>query len=164
MKAVWNPTQYTTRTKLTIYQSCVLTTLLYGSEYWRISEQDMSRLSSFHTTSLRRILRIFWPRRISNKQLLEETNQEDMRTVITRRRWKWIGDVLRKDKSITRIAVRWTPEEARKKGRPKTTWRRTVGMETKEAGHSWGTTERLARDRPVWRNFVAALNASRRGR
>ncbi|XP_041367019.1 snake venom metalloproteinase BaP1-like [Gigantopelta aegis] len=53
------------------------------------------------------------------------------------RRWKWIGHVLRKDDtSITRTAVRWTPEGKRKRGRPKTTWRPTVEIEMKETGHA----------------------------
>ncbi|XP_041356848.1 uncharacterized protein LOC121374038 [Gigantopelta aegis] len=165
MKAVWKSAQYSTRTKLRIYQSCILTTFLYGSECWRMTEKDMSRLSSFHTTSLRRILRIFWPRKISNEQVLEETNQESMRTIITRRRWKWISHVLQKeDTSITKTAECWTHKWKRKRGRPKTTWRRTVELEMKETGHSCGTIERLARDRPAWRNFVAALNATRRDR
>ncbi|XP_041361891.1 solute carrier organic anion transporter family member 5A1-like [Gigantopelta aegis] len=48
--------------------------------------------------------------------------------------------------------------------RPKTTWRRTVEIEMKETGYSWGTIERLARGRPVWRNFIAALSAIRHDR
>ena len=35
-------------------------------------------------------------------------------------------------------------------------WRK-IAVEIKEAGRSWGTIERSARDRPVWMNFVAAL-------
>ena len=38
--------------------------------------------------------------------------------------------------------------------------RRIVEVETKEAGRSWGMIERLARDRPVWVNFVAALETA----
>ncbi|XP_041376761.1 uncharacterized protein LOC121389226 [Gigantopelta aegis] len=125
----------------------------------------MSRSFSFHSASLRRILRIFWPRQISIEQVPEETNQESMQTIISRRWWKWIGHVLRKeDTSITRTAVRWTPEMKTKRGRPKTTWRRTVEIEMKETGQSSGTIERLARDRLAWRNFVAAINATRHGR
>jgi len=37
---------------------------------------------------------------------------------------------------------------------------RIVEVETKEAGRSCGTIERLARDRPVWVNFVAALETA----
>ena len=41
-----------------------------------------------------------------------------------------IGHVLRQNRnSHTNIALSWTPEGKRKRGRPKTTWRRTVERE-----------------------------------
>ena len=82
---VWRYSQYSTRTKLRIYQSCVLSTLLYGSECWRMTESDITKLSVFHTKNLRRILRIFWPDAISNQQLLARCNQDSMETIIMRR-------------------------------------------------------------------------------
>ena len=63
---------------------------------------------------LRKIHRIFWLKTISNRDLLARCQQEDMETIITRRRWCWIGHVLRKDaNSITKVAIHWTPEGKR---------------------------------------------------
>ena len=59
LSPVWKSQQYKTHTKLKLYKSCVLTTLLYGSECWRMTEKDISKLSSFHTKNLRKIVRIF---------------------------------------------------------------------------------------------------------
>jgi len=59
---VWQSSQYSTKTKLMLYQSCVLPTLLYGSECRRMPVSGLNQLSTFHIKSLRRILRIFWPR------------------------------------------------------------------------------------------------------
>ena len=125
-----------------------MSTLLYGSECWRITEHDLAKLSSFHTTSLRKIRRIFWPRTISNRDLLARCQQEDMETIITRKRWRWIVHVLRKDaNSITKVAIHWTPEGKRKRDRPKKTWQRTVEAEMKNMNLSWGTIQWLASDR-----------------
>ncbi|RXN04778.1 endonuclease-reverse transcriptase [Labeo rohita] len=162
---VWRSSQNSVHTKLRIYQSCVLSALLYGSECWRMTEGDLNKLSTFHTTSLRKILRIFWPRKISNHDLLQRCKQEDMDTIITRRRWRWIAHVMRKDcTSISKTALHWTPEGKRKRGRPKNTWRRTVEAELKTLNHTWGTIEKLAKDRQKWMIFVAALHTSRRNR
>lgn len=60
LNRVWKSSQYTTRTKLKLYNSCVLPTLLYGSECWRMTENDQQKLYTFHTKSLRRIMKIFW--------------------------------------------------------------------------------------------------------
>ena len=80
-----------------------------------------------HTTCLRKIARIFWPRKISNVDLLKLTRQEDISITFVRRRWQWIGHILRGNTDgIARVALHWTPEGKRKRGRPKITWRRTV--------------------------------------
>ena len=114
--------QYSTKTKLRLYQSCVLSTLLYGSECWRMTESDLNKLSTFHTKNLRRILRIFWPETISNQHLLACRNQDSMGTIIMRRRWRWIGHVMRrKPGDISPTALHWTPEGNWKRGRPKNT-------------------------------------------
>jgi len=59
MNNVWKSSQYSTKTKLRLCQSCVLSTLLYGSKCWRMTECDLNKVSTFHTKNLRRILRIF---------------------------------------------------------------------------------------------------------
>ena len=74
----------------------------------------------------------------------------------------WPNHVIRKDsRSHTKTALHWTPDGKRKRGRPKTTWRRTVEAELKEMNQTWGTIERMAKDCHQWRAFVAALHASR---
>ena len=161
MSNIWRSALYGTNTKLKLYQSCVVSTLLYGSESWRMTEADLTKLCSFHTTCLRRILRILWPEKISNGDLLRRCGLEDMGNIITRRRWRWIGHVLRREpQSIARTALHWTPDGKRKRGRPRTTWRRTVEYEMKAMQHSWGSLTKLAQDRQRWRNFVGALDTT----
>jgi len=53
----------------------------------------------FYSKSLRRILRIFWPNKISNEDLLRQCNQKSMVTLLIRMRWKWIGHVIRRDQN-----------------------------------------------------------------
>ena len=109
-----------------------------------------------------KIQRISRPKTISNRDLLARCQQEDTETIITRKRCRWIGHVLRKDaNSITKVSIHWTPEGKRKRGRPKTSWPRAVKAEM-NMNHSWGTIQRLASDRQGWRSFVAALPANRR--
>ena len=125
------------------YNSCVLSVLLYGSECWKMTDKDINKLSTFHNTCLRKIMKIFWPNKISNKDLHNITNTKDMKTWLIQKRWRWLGHVLRKPyEDMTKVALRWTPEGERKRGRPKTTWRRTIENEIKERGYTWGTIER----------------------
>ena len=51
-----------------------------------------------------------------------------------------------------RIALTWTPEGRRKRGRPKETWRRTVERERGELGFKgWAEAGSCAKDREAWR-------------
>ena len=98
----------------------------------------------------------------TNTSLLDLCKQENMDTILMRRRWKWIRHVIRKEQdNITKTALHWTLEGKRKRGRPKNTWRRTVEGELKTLHHTWGSVKTLAQDRLKWRSFVAALRASR---
>jgi hypothetical protein len=48
-----------------------------------------------------------------------------MDTLWIQTRWRWLDHVLRKpSEDMTKVALRWTSEGKRKRGRLKTTWRR----------------------------------------
>jgi arginyl-tRNA--protein-N-Asp/Glu arginylyltransferase len=67
-------------------------------------------------------MKIFWPNKISNKDLhnITNTKSKDMETLLIQKRWRWLGHVLRKpSEDMTKVALRWTPEGKRKRGRPK---------------------------------------------
>ncbi|XP_066026384.1 uncharacterized protein [Pocillopora verrucosa] len=62
--------------------------------------------------------------------LLARCNQDSMETIIMRRRWRWIGHVMRREQdNITRTSLHWTPEGKRKRRRPRNTgtelWRQS---------------------------------------
>ena len=57
---------------------------------------------------------------------------------------------------ILKVASRWTPPGKRKRGRPKTAWRRTVEMELNELGLTWGQAQALAKDKTRWRRDIVA--------
>ena len=160
-RSVWKSNNYSRKTKLRLYQRSVLSVLLYGSECWRMTERDRSRLAVFHTSGLRGITRVFWPNKISNSRRLQVTKQEPMGPILKRRRCRWSGHTLRMDSGAhARTALTWAPEGTRKRGRPRTTWRRTISEELKKAGIAWVEAERLANDRVAWRDLVEASCAT----
>ena len=161
LKDIWKSSKIGINTKLRIFKSNVLGVLLYGAESWKLTTTIISRIDVFQTRCLRRILRIFWPRTISNAELYRRTNTRPLSTEIKERRWKWIGHVLRmQPDSIPRVAMRWTPPGRRKRGRPRETWRRTTEREMNSQGWTWGQIQRLSQDRQQWRALVMALCAN----
>ena len=95
LKSILKSTSTSRKTKIKLYNSCVLPVLLYGAECWRMIEKDINKLSSFHNGYLRGILKIFWPVQISNENLHEITNSTKMRAILKKYRWRWIGHILR---------------------------------------------------------------------
>ena len=55
---VWNNSRLTEKTRLRVYQACVLSTLPYGSETWTTYARHEKKLNSFHMRCLRRLLQI----------------------------------------------------------------------------------------------------------
>ena len=158
LRNLWRNGNISQNTKLRIFKTNVLSTLLYGAESWKITETVLKKLEVFQRKCLRSILRIFWPNVINNKDLYTRTSCSPITEVICRRRWRWIGHVLRMPNTRTaKVALHWTPDGKRKRGRPKETWRRTVEREMKERGWSWNFLEIQARDRAQWRSMVEAL-------
>jgi hypothetical protein len=80
-------------------------------------------IQTFDNRCLRYILRIWWPKTISNKDLWKATGQEDANLEIRKRKFGWIGHTLRKDDGeIPKVALQWNPKGSRKRGRPKNSW------------------------------------------
>ena len=61
MSNIWRSAKCSVKTKLKLFNACVLSTFLYGSECWWMTKSNAKKLSAFYTTCLRKILRIFWP-------------------------------------------------------------------------------------------------------
>ena len=87
LNKIWKSTNISRKTKVRLYNSCVLPVLLYGAECWRMIEKDINKISSFRNGCLRRILKIFWPVKISNENLHEITNSTNMRAILKKYRW-----------------------------------------------------------------------------
>ena len=158
---VWNSTQLTRNLKLRFFKTNVISVLLYGCETWKTTSTIANKIQVFLNKCLRRILRIFWPNVISNEELWRTTKCEQMKVLIKRRKWKWIGHTVRRPAgNIAKNALDWNPQGTRKRGRPKITWKRTVVDEARKAGKTWTEIKALATNRVRWRLFVDALCSS----
>ena len=75
LRPIWRSTALTANTKLRVFGSNVKAVLLYDFETWRLTKRLERKLQVFINKSLRNILQIWWPRKISNKELWRQTGQ-----------------------------------------------------------------------------------------
>ena len=115
--------------------------------------QTRKKLDASSHKSLRRLFKIYWPMQVTNEEIRARAGLETISKQVTRRRWTWLGHVLRMDHySYPQIALTWVPEGKRKRGRPRETWRRTIERELKE--NRLGTWAAAA---PLWRSTFVLL-------
>jgi len=55
-----------------------------------------------------------------------------------------------------KTALDWNPQEYRRRGRPKRTWRRTTEDEIRNTGRSWSEVKGIAGDRNASKLFMDA--------
>ena len=67
---------------------------------------------------------IGWQQKVANKRVVVFPEINDMSCEVQRRRWNWLGHILRREgENDCFIALGWSPEGRRARGIPKPTWR-----------------------------------------
>ena len=149
LRPVWFSFQLSINTKISIFKTNVKPILPYGCETWKTTQSLNNKLQVFINSRLRYILKVWWPNKISNKELWEKIKQEGISTTIKRKKWSWIGHTLRKDPTnTTKQALDYNPQ-----GRPKINWKRSTLQDLDKVGVTWQEAKTLVR----WRNMVDAL-------
>ena len=79
---------------------------LYNSELWGVSESDNKSIDAFHRRLLCRALGIRWPRKVSNEKLYQISKAEPWSSIIARRRFTFLGHILRLHDTPAKEALR----------------------------------------------------------
>jgi len=156
-KRVWSNSQLTVNTKLRVYQACVLSTLLYGSESWTTYASQEKRLNSFHLRCLRRLLQVKWQDKVTNTEVLKRAGIPSLFALLSRKRLKWLGHVRRMDdgripKDMLYGELR---EGSRPTGRPQLRFKDVCKRDMKAADIDSNTWECSADNRQLWRATVS---------
>ncbi len=82
---------------------------MYGCETWSPGNTEIRKINAFQNKCMRKILRIYWPDKLSNEELRERTRMEDIGVTIRKRILKYLGHTLRGGNEDVKTAMRWTP-------------------------------------------------------
>ena len=157
-KRVWDNSLLTINTKMKVYQACVLSTLLYGSETWTLYSRQERRLNAFHMRCLRRLLGITWQDRITNAEVLSRAGLPSMYAMLTQRRLRWLGHVCRMDDGRIPKDIMYgeLATGTRPTGRPTLRYKDVCKRDLKTCNISPGNLESATADRTLWRSTVKA--------
>ena len=79
---VWNQSGIRLDTKLKVYKAVVLPTLLYACETWTVYQWHTKRPNHFHTSCLRKLLKIKWQDRIPDTEVLKRAGTQSVHTLL----------------------------------------------------------------------------------
>ena len=137
-----------------VYNSCVRTAMLHGSETWAPRVADTRRLQRTDRAMIRWICGARLSDRTPSGELLTRLGLEDITSVLRSRRLRWHGHVARASGCIHTVTEMVVPNDSRGKGRPPLAWRDCVKRDI----HECGLLDLDPLDRAAWR---AGVNAAR---
>ena len=104
---------------MNIYNALIKSSLLYGSETWRLTENNKRRVEATEMDAQRRSSRISRKERIRNVTIGQQIGLE--KTIIKeieQNQLTWYDHVQREGR-LPKIALKWMPKQKRARGRPK---------------------------------------------
>jgi len=124
LKKVWSSTDISKTTKLKVFETMVLSVLMYNSETWTLKQTQENRLRVFEMSCLRRIAGVTRKDGIRNKEVCDRVDLlQDVANRIQQRRMQYFGHVQRMDHTrYPKLAPHGYAHRTRRQGRPKKRW------------------------------------------
>ncbi|KAF7242726.1 putative uncharacterized transposon-derived protein F52C9.6, partial [Varanus komodoensis] len=122
-KAIANPDSIlksrdiTLPTKVRIVKAMVFPVAMYGCESWTIRKAERQRIAAFESWCWRRLLRVPWTARQSNRSVLEEINPDcSLEGQILKMKLKYFGHPMRRKDSLEKSLILGTIDGKRRRG------------------------------------------------
>ena len=80
--SVWDRSGIRLDTKLKVYKAVVLPALLYACETWTVYQRHAKRLNHFHTSCVRKLLKIKWQDGIPDTEVLKRAGMQSVHTLL----------------------------------------------------------------------------------
>ena len=91
----WDRSGIRLDTKQKVYKAVVLPTLLYVCETWTDYQRHAKGLNHFHTSCLRKLLKVKWQDRIPDTEVLKRAGMQSVHTLLKLPQLRWTGHVTR---------------------------------------------------------------------
>jgi len=95
LRPIWTSCVVSTATKIWLYNSIVVLVASYASEMWKMTARIEHKLNVFHQRCLRKILKVTYKDHITNEEILLWANSRKLSDIVTERRFRMVGHILR---------------------------------------------------------------------
>ena len=127
---IWKSKDITLTTKSRLVNAIVFPMMMYGCESWTQTMADRRRIDAFEMWCWRKLLRIPWTARVTNREVPEHIKSgPSLEAKITRLRLIYFGHVMRTN-SLEKSIMLGMFSGNRTRGRPRTRWLDTIKADT----------------------------------
>ena len=104
-------------TKAHLVKAMVLPVVMYGYDSWTIKKAECQRIDAFEPWYWRRLLRVPWTVRISNRSILKEISPEcSLKELMQKLKFQYFGHLMQRTDSLEKTLMRGKIEGKRRRG------------------------------------------------
>ena len=104
-------------TKVHLVKAMVFPVVMYGCESWTIKKAEHQRIDAFELWCWRRLLRVSWNARISNKSILKEISPEySLEGLMLKLKRQYFGHLMQRADSLEKTLMLGKIESRRRRG------------------------------------------------
>lgn len=143
------------KTKLQVYNSISIPTILYGSETWVTNKKHESTINAAEMKQLRRIAGKTKMDRLRSDYIRGELKQEPIEVKIKKRKLNWYGHIIRmKQTRLVKRVMEAKRYGKRRKGRPRKSWLEQIEEIGRERSKTLQQMKKMAADRKNWKKWI----------